>query len=88
MYKHIVLVFALTSCATTQKTTSKDEEFDYRLKQLESLTLSHGFFIDIDRCFIDFLMCKNKNKEDKKCWGAHEQCVINIYHTYERLKKK
>jgi hypothetical protein len=88
MYKQIVLALALTSCATTQKTSSKDEEFDYRLKQLESLTTSHGFFIDIDRCFIDYLMCKTKDSSNKKCWGVHEQCVINVYHTHERLKKK
>jgi hypothetical protein len=88
MLKYILMLLVLTSCATTESVSPKNEEVEYRLKQLESLVMSHGFFIDTDRCFIDYLMCKNQNKEDKKCWGVHEQCVINVYRTYERLKKK
>jgi hypothetical protein len=76
-----------TACTMTK--SNRDEEFDLRLRQQESLNLSHSFLIDIDRCFIDYLMCKGKkNVVQTKCWGAHEQCVINTYRMYERLKKK
>ena len=94
MLKKLLCIMVLTSCVHQEPTTLNNQEFDdrveqldYRVKQLESMNLSHSFFIDTDRCFIDYLMCKTKDN-NKKCWGVHEQCVISVYHMYEQLKKK
>lgn len=87
MIKLVLMVSLLTSCSHIEN-KNRDEEFDFRLRQQESLNLSHSFFIDTDRCFIDYLMCKQKEDKDKKCWGVHEQCVINVYRMHEQLKKK
>jgi len=82
-----LLCSLLMSCTTPSKNT-RDAEFDVRLQQVESLGASHSFFIDMDRCFIDYLMCKNNAKLDKKCWSIHEKCVINTYRTYKQLELK
>jgi hypothetical protein len=87
MFKYVLLVLVTMGCAHS-KQSNRDEEFDFRLRQQESLNLSHSFFIDTDRCFIDYLMCKQKEDKDKKCWGVHERCVINVYRMHEQLKKK
>lgn len=87
----ILLFFILalsTSCTTQSPLHKRIEDLQFQVSQLEALSVSHGFFIDTDRCFIDYLMCKEKNKDSKKCWGVHERCVINVYRVYEQLKKK
>ena len=82
------VTLVISACASPAR-IDKNEEFDFRLRQLESLNISYGFMIDTDRCFIDYFMCRNqKDANIKKCWGAHEACVINVYQTYEQLKKK
>jgi hypothetical protein len=86
-YYSLQVMLMVSACASPAS-ISRNEEFDFRLRQLEGVSLSHSFFIDTDRCFIDLLMCKSKNKDDKKCWGVHETCVINVYHMHEQLKKK
>jgi len=89
MYKFIALTVFLVSCSTTKPNMgNRINELEFKVSQLEALSISHGFFIDTDRCFIDYLMCKEKNKDSKKCWGVHERCVINVYRVYEQLKKK
>jgi hypothetical protein len=79
-----LLCALIVSCSHSHP--SRDEEFEARLKQLESQAVSASFFIGTDRCFIDYLMCRQK-KNKASCWPGHEKCVINEYYMFKKLNK-
>lgn len=81
------LFIALTSCATSGQ-SKHDKMFEARIKQLEYLSHAQGYMLNIDRCHIDYLLCRDKKVEQKKCWMRMETCAINQYRMYEQFKKR
>ena len=90
MYKRgfycLQVMWLVSACVTPLK--NRDEEFDFRIRQVEHMLRGQGYMLDIDRCGIDYLFCKDKKIDHKKCWARLEICVKDQYNLNELLKKK
>jgi hypothetical protein len=86
MYKSVFCLFALSlaSCSHTVPHTS--DEVEFRLKRLESLNFGLSYMVDVDRCHINYLLCKDTKQTD--CWKRLEQCMKNEYNKFQTLKKR
>lgn len=95
--RYILVLLLLTACAhrdpldnEVQETKDKLQvehinELRKKVRDLEDQQSSNMFMIELDRCFIDLLMCERGKKT--QCWERHEQCAINVHRMYKARSK-
>jgi hypothetical protein len=90
MIRLLAALTLLAGCATTTPgPTTGMIALDTKVTSLENEQYRFRFNQQVDRCFIDQFGCLlAKTKDYKKCWGAHEVCVVDSYKLWERVKKE